>query len=148
MEREEFISKFGLGVLLACTGCSLVSCGGSKKDDPTPAKAGTPPSPGSGAVFTADLSSSLLNVGDSKILNGVILVRIATGNTASSFTAVQVACTHEGTPIGYNTAQSKFVCPNHGSELSQAGQVLLGPAATALQKYTVTVNGTTATVTA
>lgn len=148
MEREEFISKLGMGVLLACTGCSLVSCGGSKNSDPAPAKGGTPPVPGSGAVFTTDLSSSLLNVGDSKILNGVILVRIATGNAASSFTAVQLACTHEGTAIGYNAGQGKFVCPNHGSEFNQSGQVLLGPAASALQKYTVSVTGTTATVTA
>lgn len=149
MEREEFLSKFGLGVLLACTGCNLVSCSGSKKDDPTPNPGGTPPpAPGSGALFTTDLNTSLLNVGDSKVSNGVILVRIATGNTASSFTAVQVACTHEGTAIAYNSGQSKFICPNHGSQFSQTGQVTMGPAATNLQKYTVTVSGTTATVSA
>lgn len=150
MEREEFISKLGLGVLIACTGCSLTSCGGSKSNDPTPTSPkGTPaPAPGSGALFTADLNSSLLNIGDSQISNGVILVRIAAGNTASSFTAVQVACTHEGTSIGYNASQAKFICPNHGSQFSQTGQVLLGPAANPLQKYTVAVNGTTATVTA
>ncbi len=87
-------------------------------------------------------------MGDSKVLNGVILVHIASGNTPSSFTAVQVACTHEGTAIGYNAAQSKFVCPNHGSQFSQTGQVTLGPAATNLKAYTVTINGTIATVTA
>lgn len=149
MEREEFLSKFGLGVLLACTGCNLVSCS-SKKDDPTPNPGGgtPPPAPGSGALFTTDLNTSVLNVGDSKVSNGVILVRIATGNTASAFIAVQVACTHEGTAITYNSAQSKFVCPNHGSQFSQTGQVTLGPAATNLQKYIVTVSGTTATVSA
>jgi len=148
MEREEFISKLGLGVLMACTGCSLVSCGGSKSNDPTPSQGTPPPATGSGAVFTTDLSTSLLNVGDSRVLNGVILVRIATGNTPSSFVAVQVACTHEGTPINYSAAQSKFVCPNHGSQFSQTGQVTLGPAATNLKTYTVTVNGTIATVVA
>lgn len=149
MEREEFISKLGLGVLIACTGCGFASCGGSKKDDPTPNPGGTPPpAPGSGAVFTTDLSANLLNVGDSKVSNGIILARIATGNAATSFTAVQVACTHEGTAIGYNQGKGKFVCPNHGSEFSQTGQVTLGPAATNLQKYNVTVSGTIATVTA
>jgi cytochrome b6-f complex iron-sulfur subunit len=149
MEREEFLSKFGLGMLAVCTGCSLVSCG-SKGNDPTPkSSTGTPPpAPGSGALFTTDLSSSLLNVGESKVSNGVILVRIAAGNAASSFTAVQVSCTHEGTAIAYNQGQAKFVCPNHGSEFNQSGQVTLGPAPTSLQKYTVTVSGTTATVTA
>ncbi len=150
MEREEFLSKLGLGVLMACTGCSLVSCGGSKNNDPAPNPGGgtPPPAPGSGAVFTTDLNTSLLNIGDSKVSNGVILVRIASGNTASSFTAVQVACTHEGTAIGYNATQSKFVCPNHGSQFSQTGQVTLGPATTNLKTYTVTVNGNIATVVA
>jgi Rieske Fe-S protein len=150
MEREEFISKLGLGVLMVCTGCSLASCGGSKSNDPTPNPGGgtPPPAPGSGAVFTTDLSTSLLNVGDSQVSNGVILVRIAAGNAPTSFTAVQVACTHEGTAIGYNAGQLKFVCPNHGSQFSQTGQVTLGPAATNLRTYTVTVNGTIATVTA
>lgn len=146
MEREEFISKLSLGILMACTGCSLVACG-SKKDDPVPNPGGIPPpAPGSGTVLTADLTSSLLNVGDSKSLNGVMLVRIETGNIASSFIAVQSSCTHQGTSIDYNVAQAKFICPNHGSQFSQTGQVLAGPAVTALQKYTVSVNGTTAIV--
>ncbi len=145
MEREEFLSKLGLGVLMACAGCGLVSC--SKKGDASPAQSNAP-APGSGTVFTADLSNSLLNVGDVKVANGVILVRIAAGNTASSFTAVQVACTHEGTSINYNQGQGIFICPLHGSEFSTTGQVLLGPATASLQKFTVTVNGTIATVTA
>jgi cytochrome b6-f complex iron-sulfur subunit len=147
MEREEFLSKLGLTVLAACAGCNLVSCG-SKNSDPAPTTGTPPPAPGSGAVLTADLSNSLLNIGDSKILNGVILARIAAGNAASSFTAVQLACTHEGTAIAYNQGKAKFVCPNHGSEFSQTGQVTLGPALSNLKTYTVTVSGTTATVTA
>lgn len=146
MERDEFISKLGLGVLLACTGCNLLSCSGSKKDDPSPNSGVGISPPGNGTVFTVDLASSLLNVGDSKSLNGVMLVRIATGNTASSFTAVQSDCTHQGTSIDYNVSHAKFICPNHGSQFSQTGQVLMGPAVIALQKYTVSVNGTIATV--
>jgi cytochrome b6-f complex iron-sulfur subunit len=147
MERQEFISKLSLGILMACTGCSLVSCG-SKRDDPVPNPGGgtPPPAPGSGTVLTVDLTLSLLNIGDSKSLNGVMLVRIATGNIASSFIAVQSSCTHQGTSIDYNVAQAKFICPNHGSQFSQTGQVLAGPAVIALQRYTVSVNGTTAIV--
>ncbi|MEO8884751.1 MAG: Rieske 2Fe-2S domain-containing protein [Mucilaginibacter sp.] len=145
MERDEFLSKLSLGVLLACTGCGLVSC--SKKGDPSPANSNTP-TPGSGTVFTADLSTTLLNIGDTKVANGVILARIAAGNTAASFTAVQVACTHEGTAINYNQNQGIFICPLHGSEFSTTGQVIMGPAAAALQRFTVSVNGSIATVTA
>ncbi len=150
MEREEFLSKLGIGALAMCMGCSLVSCG-SKGSDPGPIAAQTaqnPPASGSGTVLSTDLSSTLTNIGDSKTANGVILVRIAAGNIASSFTAVQVACTHEGATINYNQGQGLFICPLHGSEFSKAGAVIQGPALTALKSYTVSINGSTLSVTA
>lgn len=141
MEREEFLSKLGIGLLAVCTGCGMAACSTNKNNDPAP-------SPGAGVVFTADLNTELLAIGGSKTASGVILVRIAAGNIASSFTAVQVACTHEGTMIAYNSTQSKFVCPLHGSQFSQSGQVLMGPAVVALKKYTVSVSGSTISVAA
>jgi Rieske Fe-S protein len=149
MEREEFLSKLGIGALALCVGCSMVSCG-NKGSDPTASggTAPTAPTTGSGTVFTTDLNSTLKNVGDSTTQGGVILVRIAAGNTASSFTAVQVRCTHEGAAINYNTTQSIFICPLHGSEFSQSGAVIQGPALDALHKFTVTISGTVLTVTA
>jgi Rieske Fe-S protein len=151
MERQEFLSKLGIGLIAACAGCSLVSCGGSgKSSDPGPSTGGGAPhpTPGSGNIFTADLSSQLSNIGDSIVQQGVILVRIAAGNTAASFTAVQVACTHQGTSIGYNKGQGLFICPLHGSEFSKTGAVLQGPASSPLQEYTVVVSGTSLTVSA
>ncbi len=147
MERDEFLSKLGIGVLALCTGC-MASCG-SKSNDPSPSGGGTPPPPsGSGTVFTADLSSEIKTVGASKTSNGIILVRIAADNVAASFTAVQIACTHEGTNINYSTSDGKFICPLHGSQFSQTGAVLNGPAVVALKKYTVTISGTTLSVVA
>src|SRR4051812_49256332 len=125
MERDEFLTKFGISVLAVCTGCGFASCG-SKSDSPTPP---TPsgPAKGSGNVFSVDLASELTTVGASKTASGVILARVAAGNTASSFTAVQVACTHEGTSINYNNSQGIFICPLHGSQFSKTGSVLQGP---------------------
>jgi len=126
-----------------------VSC--SKKGDTTPSggNSGIPaPAPGSGAVFTTDLNTELTNIGNSKVSNGVILARIASGNMAAAFTAVQVACTHEGTSIAYNQGQGIFICPNHGSQFNTNGQVLLGPATNSLQKFTVNVTNNIATVAA
>jgi cytochrome b6-f complex iron-sulfur subunit len=145
MERDEFLSKLGLGLAIVCTGCSLVACG-SKSSNPGPSQ-GNPPV-GSGNLFSVDISSQLPNIGDSTVQHGVILVRIAAGNTAAAFTAVQVACTHQGTSIGYNAGQGIFICPAHGSEFSKTGAVLQGPAALPLQEYTVTVTGTALTVSA
>ena len=150
MERAEFLSKFGLGLAAVCAGCSLVSCG-SKSSDPSPGGgiiggAPPPPAPGSGNLFTVDLSGQLMNNGDSVVSNGVIVVRLASGNLPASFTAVQVACTHQGTAIAYNQGEHRFICPAHGSEFSDSGQVLAGPAALPLHEYTVSVDTTTLTV--
>ena len=145
MEREEFLTKLGIGTLAVCMGCSIVSC--SKKGDAGPSGDGTP-APGSGTVLTADLATALTNIGDSKTAGGVIVVRIATGNIATSFTAVQVACTHEGTAINYNQSAGFFICPLHDSHFSKSGAVLQGPATTALKNYTVNITGTTLTVVA
>jgi cytochrome b6-f complex iron-sulfur subunit len=146
MERHDFLSKLGIGLVAVCAGCSLVSCS-SKGGNPSPTDGGTPPPPtGSGNLFMIDLSSQLANIGDSTVQHGVILVRIAAGNTESAFTAVQVACTHQGNSIGYNAGQGIFICPAHGSEFSKSGVVVLGPAASPLQKYNVLIDGNTLTV--
>jgi cytochrome b6-f complex iron-sulfur subunit len=147
MERHEFLAKLGISMAAVCAGCSLIGCG-SKGSDPAPGGGTPPPAQGSGNVFSVDLNSELQSVGSSKISNGIILVRLAAGAVASAFTAVQVACTHEGTSINYNTNQGIFICPNHGSEFNTSGGVVLGPATSSLKKYTVTVAGSTLTVSA
>ncbi len=141
MEREEFLSKLGIGALAVCMGCSMVSCSKSNTN-PSNNNGG----PASGATLTADLSSSLTNIGDSKVSNGIILVRIAAGNAVSSFTAMQVACTHEGNSINYNAGQGIFICPVHGSEFSKSGALIQGPALIALKQYAITISGSTLTV--
>lgn len=146
MKRDKFLSSLGIGVAAVCVGCAFGSC--SKGGD-SASPSGTPaPAPGSGTVFTADLATELTGVGQTKSANGVILVRLAAGNVTSSFTAVQIACTHEGTAINYNTTQGIFICPNHGSKFGTGGNVILGPAAAPLQRYTVSITGRTLTVTA
>ncbi|CAM3629322.1 ubiquinol-cytochrome c reductase iron-sulfur subunit [Mucilaginibacter galii] len=151
MERKDFLSKLGITMAAVCTGCSLYSCGSDPKNDPTPGNGGgtTNPPPTSGStLFNVNLDSELKNIGDFKVASGVILVRLAAGSVSSAFTAVQVACTHQGTSINYNTAQGKFICPNHGSQFSTGGAVLLGPATTALKAYTVAITGSNLTVAA
>jgi Rieske Fe-S protein len=138
MHRKDFISTVGVSVAAVCTGC-LAAC--SKGNS---VSAAAPPS---NVNFNIDLASDLLNVGDSKQVSAVLVVRLATGNAAASFTAVQVACTHEGTSINYVPAQNQFVCPLHGSVFSTSGAVVQGPAATSLKKYTIAVTNTTLNVT-
>jgi nitrite reductase/ring-hydroxylating ferredoxin subunit len=143
MEREEFLSKFGLGIAAVCVGGCFAACGKSDSGTPTP----TPtPAPPAGIKFTANLLTEIMAIGESKSASGIILVRLAAGNAVTSFTAVQRACTHQGTDIDYNAAKGVFVCPNHLSEFSTAGAVLKSPASTNLKKYTIEITGTTLTV--
>lgn len=135
MERQEFLAKLGIGLAAVCTGCSLVSCGSNpKNEDPAPTA--------NGNIFTVDLSTQLLNIGDQKISNGVILARTAAGNSIDSFSAVQVNCTHEGTIIAYHADSGIYICPLHGSEFTKTGSVIQGPALTNLRKYNVVIDGT------
>lgn len=136
MERKEFLSTLGFSVA-ACACGALVSC--SKSSD----------TPGGGGVNTPieiDLTTSLIAVGSSLTRNGIIIVRLADTNVPASFTAVDVACTHQGTSISFSTVSNSFVCPNHGSEFSTSGAVLQGPATRALTRYDVSVVGNTLTV--
>lgn len=145
MERSEFLSTLGIGLAAACTGC-LAACG--KGGEPTPGgpPATTPPPPPKAINFNMDLNTDIKSVGESKITDGVIVVRLATGNVVASFTAVQVACTHQGTAIEFQPAQGNFLCPNHFSIFSTAGEVVRGPAAVNLKKYAVVITGTTLNV--
>jgi cytochrome b6-f complex iron-sulfur subunit len=171
MEREEFLAKLGIGALTICMGSCLSACG--KGGDPAPAGGGPPTNnpptnnpptnnpptnnpptnnpptnnPPSTAIFTIDLGSSIKNVGDSTVSNGVILARLGTENIPASFIAVQVACTHEGGTLAYNSNQGLFICPLHGSMFSKSGSVVQGPAVASLKQYNVSIEGNTLSVT-
>lgn len=146
MERRQFLGNLTAPVLVACAAC-MGACGkGGDSSTTTPPPGGGTPPPAN-ANITVDLANSLLTVGSSVVKDGVIIVRLATDNVPASFTAVQVACTHEGTSINFNSSSNQFVCPNHGSTFNTSGGVTLGPAAKALKQYNVAITGTTLTVT-
>ena len=128
MDRSEFLKYMGTGTLMACAGCSFVSC--NSNDDPAP-----------NVDFTLDLSlpenSALVSAGGSLSKDGVIVARIS----SSEFTALSRACTHAGTNVNYRITQQDFLCPNHGSIFDKAGSVKTGPATKALKKYNTELTG-------
>jgi len=142
MERREFLGSLSGPVIAVCAVCmgACSKSGGSSTN-------GTAGSSGAVAAnFTIDLNSSLTTIGSSLVQAGVIIVRLATGNVPSSFTAVQVACTHEGTGINFVPSSNNFICPNHGSTFNTSGMVTLGPAASSLKAYNIAISGTTMTI--
>ena len=147
MHRRAFLSDISLTMAAACTAC-LAAC---SKGDSTGTTT-NPNNPGGGGGnnntvnFNVTLDSQILNVGDYIINGTVIVTRLAAANEVASFSAVSAKCTHQGGTLGYDNSIGKYVCPNHGSQFNANGTVAVGPAATALKTYTMTLSGTTLNV--
>jgi cytochrome b6-f complex iron-sulfur subunit len=142
MERRDFVSNLGLTLALACAG-GLAACSKNSADAPGPG--------GGNALLSADLGTELQNIGEYKIGGGVILVRIAAGNAPASFAALSSTCTHEGCTVArFNSSTNLVECNapcGHGSRYTTSGSVNTGPATVSLAKKTVSVSGSSLTVT-
>jgi cytochrome b6-f complex iron-sulfur subunit len=122
MNRTEFLKTFGTGAAAVCAGCSLESCV-NENINPTVVD------------VTIDISlpanTALQNVGGSLVVDNLIIAR----PSSTEFVAVAKACTHQGTTVTYEHANSRFHCNNHGSNFSLAGSVINGPAQRSLRQY-------------
>ncbi|MES2416565.1 MAG: Rieske 2Fe-2S domain-containing protein [Bacteroidota bacterium] len=138
MERNEFIKSLGLGIALVCTGSCMAGCGGSKAEDPTPA-------PG-GSNVTIDLASQLLSVGSFITISGVLFVRLAAGNSTSSFIATQATCPHQGGALNWVQASNLIQCALHSSQYTTSGSIIRQPSdggtTSALKVYSTSLSGT------
>lgn len=147
MERNEFIKSLGLGLALVCTGACMEGCG-KKSSDPAP----NPPGGGGGGTkVNVDLNAQLLTVGTSIVVSGVLFIRLATGNSASSFAATQALCPHQGGNLGWIQSSNRIECDLHHSQYTSSGSVLAQPngggTTTALKTYTPVVEGSVLSVT-
>ena len=109
VSRRTFVSA----ATLATVAAMLEACG---------ATGGLSGPGGSGGAFTVSLAnfSALASVGGVARVDGgsgspVALVRTGT----SSFVALSMVCTHEGTTIGITSGG--FTCPNHGAKFDTSG---------------------------
>ena len=141
MERRDFVNNLGLVLALACAG-GLAACSKNSADAPNPG--------GGGGGFSANLGSELTNIGDYKIGSGVIVIRVAAGNTPAAFAALSSTCTHEGCTVArFNSSTNLIECNapcGHGSRYTTSGSVNTGPATRALTQKTVAIDGSTLTV--
>ena len=141
MKRNEFFSAVGISAGMLFMAPVLSSCSKSLTD--------TTKTPGgglnaSGAVdFTLDLTSptySALNSnGGSIVKDNIIVARTSSG----AFVALTSICSHQQfNPIAFESAASRFHCPNHGSNFGLDGSVINGPATSALKTYNTQLTGT------
>jgi Rieske Fe-S protein len=144
MQRTEFLRTVSGGLAATCVSCLAAAC--SKNEDPSPRVTPAPvPSPTS-SVFTVKLDTEVKAVNDFIAKSGIILIRLATGNVASSFLAFSSACPHASATVEYIPTKASFYCSAHGSTFGSDGSLISGPATTGLKKLVVEISGTTLTV--
>ena len=134
MDRKHFLVLASGGLLAAC-----------HKTDAPPQSA-PPGGPGPVVTYlTVDLTQELLAVGSSKqdAGGGVFVQRTGPGNAAGAFRHFSLACPHAGCRVVHQPATGEFLCPCHGSAFAPTGAVLAGPAARPLDRFVLTVEGTT-----
>lgn len=140
VSRRDFLERVAViaGVLIA-SGCSV-------GQDLT--GVGSGPIPGGAITIKLSDYPALATVGQpvelktaSGAASGVAAVRIG----ASSFIALGMQCTHEGSKV--SITGTTYTCPNHGARFSTTGAVTLGPATRALAQRTVAFDATAQTLT-
>jgi cytochrome b6-f complex iron-sulfur subunit len=136
MDRKNFLNQLTGGLALTCVSCMMAAC--SKEED-NGGGGNTP-------TLTIDLNSQLGAIGDFVAASGIIVVRLAAGNQASSFKAFSNVCPHEAGSISYNKTTTVFTCAKHGATFNQNGAVTGGPATSGMSIKVVTVTGNTLTV--
>lgn len=132
LSRREFTRHAGLALLSVSGAAALVTASCSNNGNPT--------GPASGGSLQIDLAkyASLEQVGGGQAFDyeGTPIYVFRTGDAA--FRALSRVCTHAGCTVSWNKSSDKFACPCHGSEFSEKGAVLRGPAKRALQEFTAT----------
>lgn len=148
MERNEFIKSLGLGMALVCAGSCLSACG-SKSNDPTPNTAGGGGT--AGATASIDLATQLTTVGSFVATGGVLFIRLASGNTTSSFVATQASCPHQGGALNWIQASNLIQCSLHASQYTSGGAILRQPndggTTSTLKIYSTSISGNILTAT-
>ena len=134
-----------------CTGaCQLASCA-ALATLVTACGDGSPTSPSGGTSMLPKLAgqfsgsvvrvtatgSALADVGGAVLAESTAGVFLIAKTSASTFTAIDAVCTHEGCTITGEDG-STYVCPCHGSRYDRSGHVLAGPAKASLRQYAAT----------
>ena len=143
--RRDFLRCTCASASLLALGWSLTGCDSDVMED-------DPPVEGDGV--TIDGNTITLNLGGSRAMalasaGGFLLidaaktVAINTGDQIRAFTSV---CTHRQCDIN-GFQNSLLICPCHNSQFNTAGEVVSGPAPSALTEFAVVRDGDVVTIT-
>jgi cytochrome b6-f complex iron-sulfur subunit len=145
--RREFCLRTCQAVSLLTLGAVVPACGGSST---SPSSAPALPSVSATLVgrtltITVDAASPLAAVGGAATVTASTGTYLVARTAQSACTAVTAVCTHEGCAVtGF--ANSRYVCPCHGSEFSTSGAVVQGPASSSLRQFPTTFDNNVVTI--
>lgn len=138
----------GLGVAAAAAlvpgaaGC--MQQGGSDLPNATTTSCGTATcidlSASANSALTAVGGALLVDVGSDTVMV------IRTSETA--VVALSAICTHAGCSMNFDSSQNLLVCPCHGSQFNESGNVVTGPARRPVKVYSATLASNIITVAA
>ena len=138
--RREFLKRTGItltGITLAgALGQILESCS---------SLTGPAVSHGTTTISISSLNSNGQFLVDSSVSpdgTPILVIR----QSATTYTALSMLCTHTGCQVSSPSGGSIY-CQCHGSRFNLNGQVLAGPAPSALTNYAVTLNASAKTIT-
>lgn len=136
----------------AALSCILAACGGESTGPNTSVD---PPPTGSVTLSGGVLTIRLSMIPGLTATNGHQVIGMSEGssradlviiNVAGSYKAFSSICTHDRCTVSGYTG-TRLVCPCHGSQFNQNGQVVVGPAPSALREFAVTHATDTQTLT-
>ncbi|MFN4144191.1 MAG: ubiquinol-cytochrome c reductase iron-sulfur subunit [Runella sp.] len=130
IDRQTFFKMVGVSVGAIVLQHCLSGCG--KNNDPVPKTDVT-------VNINSGTFTPLRNPGGFVYTDGIIIARTLQG----AFIAVSQACTHEGTRVNFNSTNSTFVCPSHGSIFTERGEVQRGPATRPLTVFRTSFDSST-----
>ena len=145
--------RFCAGACQVASGATLATlftaCGGGSPTSPSGANISTLGTIAgrfaTGRVDVTVAGSALASEGGAAVIESIAGVFLLARTSATSFTAVDATCTHEGCTVT-NTDGDQYVCPCHGSRYTRGGQVVHGPAMASLRRYTTSFNDGVVTI--
>ena len=131
--RRRFLTVIAQGSGAACVATLGVACGGGE---------GSSDEGGTGSTPTGTISAGNVSAIAASSLTAVSGNAVAIGRDSGGLYALSLICTHQGCDMSSqgSVAISGINCSCHDSNFDANGNVLSGPAHTALPHYKVTVS--------
>ena len=149
VSRRQFCAGACQAASCAALATIASACGGDGPTSPSGGPVNTLPRLSgqlSGSTVRVNAASGVADVGSAALVDSVGGLFLISRTSASSFSAIDAVCTHEGCTVSGFENQT-YVCPCHGSRYSTSGTVISGPAPSSLRSFQTQFNNNVLTIT-